>query len=324
MSRDPTKEVCLKTKLASLTASSLAITGVAIFATPALVPAWGGSQPPVPVPVQETPPNPVTVPDTAPVAASPARSKTSTLLSDVIVAVREGRVEAGKRLLKSVKVTSLEPPDARRWRTLAVIVALRTGDSAWLSELTTDPEYNAKSIELVTTTAAQLLRDGRREQTRAVLASIKEPEKLDEVPRRRYLEMLARLEQLDKNGKEERKYVNQLVSFASAWSNEVCQGCHANPTKQGDAVTTLNLSTLWFGERYVTLMQQQGDAKTVLAEAQKALAQNPCDNASRLKLAYALRATGQEAKAQDTFRTFPWAEMPDRPKRPPLRFAIFP
>jgi hypothetical protein len=85
--------------------------------------------------------------------------------------------------------------------------------------------------------------------------------------------MLARLEQLDKNDKEERKYVNQLVSFASGWSNEVCQGCHANPTKQGDAVTTLNLSTLWFGERYVKLMQQQGDARRSGGGA-KALAKN--------------------------------------------------
>jgi thioredoxin-like negative regulator of GroEL len=242
----------------------------------------------------------------------------------VIVALRDGRVEDGKRLLKGVKVTSLEPPEARRWRTLAVIVALRTGDSAWQSELTNDFQYYAKSVDLVITTAAQLLRDGRREQARAVLASIKEPEKLDEVPRRRFLEILARLEQLEKNDKEERKYVNQLVSFASTWPNDVCQSCHANPSNQGEAVTTLNLSTLWFGERYVKLMQQQGDAATVLANAQKALAKNPSDSSSRLKLAYALRATGQEAKAIETLRTFPWAEFPDRPKRPPLRFAIFP
>ncbi|MES2462266.1 MAG: tetratricopeptide repeat protein [Armatimonadota bacterium] len=309
----------MKTKKVSVAASALAVTGLAVLA-PSVVPAWGGSQ----TPTQEAPPNPGAASVTAPSAASPTRTKTSTLLSDVIVAVREGRVEDGKRLLKSVKVSSLEPPEARRWRTMAVIVALRTGDSAWLSELTNDFQYYAKSIDLVTTTAAQLLRDGRREQARAVLASIKEPEKLDEVPHRRFLQILARLEQLDKNDKEERKYVNQLVSFASGWSNEVCQGCHANPSKQGEAVTTLNLSTLWFGERYVKLMQQQGDAATVLANAQKALSKNPSDSVARLKLAYALRATGKEAKAIETLRTFPWAEFPDRPKRPPLRFAIFP
>ena len=311
----------MKTKFARYTVSSLIVTGIAVFAAPALVPAWGGSQ-------QAAPPNPPAS-DTAAQTATPSpapipAAKTNPVLREALLAMRDNRIEDARRLLKSVDVKSLDVGDARRWRSLAPIVALRAGDRAWLKAITDDPQYFGNSISMVTTTTARLMQDGAFEQARTLISTIKEPENLDEVPRRRYLELRARLEQLDNHPAEERRYINQLIAFVSRWPTQSCQGCHARPSKFGDAITTLPLSDLWFADRYVKLMQKQGDAAVVLAQTQKALAKNPGDNSARLKLAYALRATGQEAKAIETLRMFPWAEFPDREKRTPLRLETFP
>jgi hypothetical protein len=260
-------------------------------------------------------------------AASDARPTADPRLKQASDALRSGRHTEAAHLLKSMDLHTLDPKDARRWRSLASQAAVRTGDKAWLDEIARDPERFSNLLNLLTVTVVQLLWDGELDEARALLGRIKDPENLDEIPRRRYLQLYARLEQLSGNKAAERIYVAKLVDFAGLWASDTCQGCHANLNKYGEQVTTLDVSNWWVGERFTALLQESGDAAKVRAAAEKRLAANPKDDAARLRIAYALRAEGgtvNRTKAETQLRALPWAEFPDREKRPPLRLATFP
>ncbi|MBC8103344.1 MAG: hypothetical protein H7Z41_12265 [Cytophagales bacterium] len=240
-------------------------------------------------------------------------------------ALKAGRAPEAAKLLKPFKVSTLDPLDARRWRTLAAAAAVRTGDAKWLREINDDPESFTISLDLMLLTAQRLVQGNKLEDARTLLKQIRDPQSLDEVPRRRYLELMARLEQLSGNATKERVYIAKLVEFAGSWPADRCQACHANPRLYGDEVTTtIDIAEWWAGDRFATLIRQQGDAASVKAAATKRLAADPSDASARLRLAYSLRALGNEEQATATLRALPWAEFPDREKRTPLRLAPFP
>lgn len=269
-------------------------------------------------------------PDSVASLALPTRPTTvsNPILREATTALRDGDAKRAAHLLKPVDVKTLLPNDARRWRTLSALSALRTGDRKWLDSITSDPEYFSNSINLITITVQRFLQDGRYNEARALLGQIKNAEQLDEIPRRRYLQLGARLEQLTGHPDRERVYVAKLVDFAGRWASPACQACHANPKKFGDETTTLNVSDWWVGERFSTLVKQKGDAGAVRVRAQAALNQSPnnnaLNNALRLRIAYALRAEGKNAEAETALRSVPWAECADRPQKTPLRLATFP
>ena len=219
----------------------------------------------------------------------------------------------------------MAPNDARRWRALASSAALRTGDKEWLRKITDDPEHHDNSILLVTITSARMLQDGEYEQARVLLGTLKNPEDLDEIPRRRYLQLNARLEQMNGIPERERIYIAKLVDFAGQWATPTCQSCHADTKRFGqDAIATFSVSDWWVGERFTELIKQSGDAQKVRREAEARLQKNPSDQAAHLRAAYALRALNQPEKAEAHLRALPWAEFPDREPRPSLRTVTFP
>jgi len=227
-----------------------------------------------------------------------------------------------------MKTKGLAQNEISRWTTLAVQAAIRSGDKTWLEEINrtiTDRRDGAITSHLIS--AMRYLQAGDYDEARALLQRIPEPEKLGEISRRRYLELSARVEQFDEDPKAERTYITQLVDFAGDWGTPTCQTCHADPKKFGDKTTTLDIAHWWVGARYTALLKQQGDETATRQAAEKALKENPADNAARLRLAYALRAEkgdAAEPEVEALLRALPWAEFPDREKRPPLQFSTFP
>lgn len=278
-----------------------------------------------PAPVAVTPQATVTAPDRETGdKAGEAGSETTAVLKQATEALRQSRHADAARLLRSLKVSRLAPNEARRWRSLASLAALRTGDRKWADEINNDPEHFSNTLNLVTATAARMLQDGQYDEARALLSQIKNPEGLDEIPRRRYLQLYARLEQLTGHPESERVYVAKLVDFAGKWSSATCQACHANTKLHGDAVTSLNVSDWWVGDRMTALLKQGGDADRVRKDAEARLAKDPNDAGARLRLAYALRAAGDAAGADAALQTLPWADLPGRERKAPLRLATFP
>ncbi len=258
------------------------------------------------------------------VPANPVPSvRPASPLHAAFVALKEGRHAEAARLLKAIKITSLEPNDARRYRTYAAQAAVRTGDKKWLDELNNDPDKQSIATDLLLLTAMRFIQSSDYNEARALLERVQNPQGLDEIPRRRYLQLWARLEQLTGHPDRERVYIAKLVDFAGRWSSATCQGCHADDKRFPNQVTTLDVSDWWVGARFTHLLTPS-DAQKVRANAEKRLARNADDQGARLRLAYALRAQNQSPQAEKELRALPWAEFPDREKRTPPRVATFP
>jgi len=285
------------------------------------------AQTPPPVAAPDVPTDKTGKPQTAQETAAPVNPTPSVRpaspLHDAYVALKEGRSADAARFLKAIKTTSLEPNDARRYRTYAAQAAVRTGDKAWLDELNNDPDKQSIATDLLLLTAMRFIQSSDYDEARALLSRVQNPQGLDEIPRRRYLQLWARLEQITGHPDRERVYVAKLVDFAGRWQSVTCQGCHADDKKFPNQVTTLDVANWWVGARFSDLLTP-AQAKTVRAQAEKRLAQNGDDQGARLRLAYALRAQNQAARSEKELRALPWAEFPDREKRTPPRVATFP
>jgi hypothetical protein len=286
-------------------AAALLLTGVAAtLVVGPLLPVWG-----------QTP--------TAPATSAPATGSDSAL-RPVFEALRAGRADLAAKMLKATSPASLTESDARRYQQYAVQAALRTGDRAWLEALNDDGAKASRATDQLMLTIRRFLEAADYKSARVLLESVESPEELSEVARRRYLQLYARLEQLTGNHARERAYVAKLVDFVGQWGESQCQACHADPKKFGTAVTTLDVSHWWAGERLSRLLAQHGDAAKVLADARQRMAANPADGAARLRAAFALRALGRDAEAESLLRHLEWAEFPDRERRAPMQFAPFP
>lgn len=244
-------------------------------------------------------------------------------LADAGLALRESRLLDARRLLKSIDPATLSTGDTARWFSLASRTALRLGDTEWLRQINQGGELDENGDTLLILGAMRFLLAGKYASARHVLQSVDQPDRLSEIPRRRYLQLWARLEQLEGRRPAERVYVEKLVNFAAAWPSANCQSCHANPQKYGTEVTTIDMQHWWVGDRFAAILKADGDAVRVREEAAARLKTNPNDAAARLRLAYALRALDQQAASTAELRTLPWTQWPDR-ERTPLRFGVFP
>ena len=181
---------------------------------------------------QQAPPPAVDATGDAPPAAS---SDTTPAFTAIALALRDGRFEDAAKTLRGMDWGRLSGQDQGRWRRLAAQTALRTGDRAWLLEITKDPAFRGSSDETLTVSAMRLMQEGQFEPARTILASFKTPQKLSEIPRRRYLALHARLAEMDNSPKEERVYIAKMVDMLGHWGQSNCQACHANPKKVGNA-----------------------------------------------------------------------------------------
>lgn len=265
--------------------------------------------------------------DTQPPAAAPAAPASAPTsppaLTDASTATREGRLLDARRLLQSVDHTTLSESDTARWLNLASRTALRLGDKDWLKQINQRGDLDENGDTLLILGAMRFLLAGKYDNARKALAGVDQPERLSEIPRRRYLELWARLHQLDGQRHDERAYVTKLVDFAATWPSKNCQSCHANPKKYGDEVTTVDMQNWWVGDRFTALLKADGDAVKVRDAAAARLKTDPADASARLRLVYALRALDDRAASTAELRSIPWTQWPDR-ERTPLRVGVFP
>ncbi|BCM92700.1 hypothetical protein IAD21_04582 [Abditibacteriota bacterium] len=242
----------------------------------------------------------------------------------VVAALAASQLSEAKALLIKMKADGLGPTQFSRWENLAARTAVRLGDSKWLAKLNEDSNNGTSADELLTISALRLVLSNRLDEAQKLLDSIKDPDAMSEIPRRRYDQLQLKIAQLHGDAPTETKWAGKLVEFVGSWDSTTCQSCHANPKVSGTDVTSLDLNNWWVGERYVELLKQSNSADVAVKEAQAALKTDPKDESAKIKLAYALRAQGDNARAEAKLREIPWTAWPDRPFKKPLRFAVFP
>ena len=266
--------------------------------------------------------------DAAPTAAtSPASSASTRPASEfdgISRALATNDLKAARALLQTMKADGLRGDQISRWETLAARTAVRLGDTAWLKQINREASLSTGADELTTLAAMRLIFANRLEEARATLLSIKNPDEMSEIPRRRYEELWLKLEQLSGDKKAEAKWAEKLVTFVADWDAGQCQSCHANPKATGTDVTHFDLGNWWVGERYVALLSESGDAKNAERAAVEALKKNDKDEAARIKLGYALRAQGKKAQSEAELRKIEWSQWDDKPFKKPLRLGQFP
>lgn len=244
--------------------------------------------------------------------------------SGVSRALSANDLKVAKALLLDMKAKGLSGDQLSSWENLAARTAVRLGDKIWLEQINKDASLSEGADELTTISALRLIFANRLDEARETLLSIKDPEVMSEIPRRRYDELWLKLEQLSGDTKAEAKWAGKLVEFVANWDSGRCQSCHANPKASGADVTQFDLQNWWVGDRYVALLNETGDARAAQRAAIDALAKNDKDEAARIKLGYALRAQGKNAGSEAELRKIEWSQWPDKPFKKPLRLGQFP
>ncbi|MBZ0153078.1 MAG: hypothetical protein K8J09_16265, partial [Planctomycetes bacterium] len=145
----------------------------------------------------------------------------------------------------------------------------------------------------------------------------------NERDKRRAYALRARIAELRGDAAAERRAIEDIVDHLYLWPMRRCRECHSS-TKTPAVVTGLPLRESWIGDRYVRLLQQNGDAEAVRARSAATLAKDPQDDDARIHLAFALRALGRSADADEVLRALPWVVFPDRDLPKPRQFMTYP
>ena len=239
-------------------------------------------------------------------------------------AISEGNLHEARALLQTMRADGLRGDQFSRWENLAARVAIRLGDQKWLEELNKGAELSTGADELVVLAAMRLMFANRLADAQELLDGIKAPMKMQEIPRRRYEQLQMKSAQLRGDAKSEEKWAKTLVEFVGQWDSQTCQSCHANPKAHGKETTSFDAPNWWVGARYVELLRESKMAPQVVREAREQLEKDPKNNGARMKLAYALRASGDENGALQTWREIDWVHLEGREWKKPLRFGVFP
>lgn len=261
---------------------------------------------------------------------APATATAETAWKDELAAIRRsmlagGRAEAAAAAprVRALGAGSLSTADREAWVRVARDVALRLGDRKWLEELRDVELSFGTELSYAVMLANAQLSHANLTGAKATLDALGDVHGANEREKRRVFALRARVAELDGDVAGERAAVEDLVDHLFLWPRQKCQECHAT-TKEPDVVTTLPIASLWFGERFVALMQQQGDAAAVLQAAEAELAKDGKDDDARIRAAFALRALGREDAAMARFAELPWALLPGRAERKPRQFATYP
>lgn len=235
----------------------------------------------------------------------------------------EGGLEAAARLLEDLGRRDLEVGDREDWLRLARTAALRQGDRARLESLRAVPDRFALVMIQQILQASASLAAADFPRARALIEQLGDPEEMNEREKRRCYSILARLEQLEGDRGAERRHIDKLVDHLHHWPRPICQSCHAT-LAEPERLVHLDLASVWFGDRFVELMREQGDAEEIRSKSAARLVKRPRDDQARIRLAYALRALGREEEALVHFRAIPWAEIPGQPANKPRMITPFP
>ncbi|MFO0276612.1 MAG: hypothetical protein ACK533_04940 [Planctomycetota bacterium] len=261
---------------------------------------------------------------------APATVTAETAWKDELAAIRRsmlagGRAEAAAAAprVRALGAGSLSTADREAWVRVARDVALRLGDRKWLEELRDVVLSFGTELSYAVMLANAQLSHANLTGAKATLDALGDVHGANEREKRRVFALRARVAELEGDVAGERAAVEDLVDHLFLWPRQKCQECHAT-TKEPDVVTTLPIASLWFGERFVALMQQQGDAAAVLQAAEAELAKDGKDDDARIRAAFALRALGREDAAMARFAELPWALLPGRAERKPRQFATYP
>jgi hypothetical protein len=236
-----------------------------------------------------------------------------------------GRPEAAAAAprVRALGAGPLSTADREAWVRVARDVALRLCDRKWLEELRDVELSFGTELSYAVMLANAQLSHANLKGAQATLDGLGDVHGANEREKRRVFALRARVAELDGDVAAERAAVEDLVDHLFLWPRQKCQECHAT-TKEPDVVTTLPIASLWFGERFVELMKQQGDAAAVLQAAEAELAKDGKDDDARIRAAFALRALGREDAAMARFAELPWALLPGRAERKPRQFATYP
>ena len=253
---------------------------------------------------------------------TPFRDELAAIRRRMLAGGRSEAAEVAARV-RALGAGKLSTEDREAWVRVARDVALRLGDRTWLESLKDVELSFGTELSYAVMLANAQLSHANLAGAKATLAALGDVHGANEREKRRVFALRARTAELDGDVAAARAAVEDLVDHLFLWPRRKCQECHAT-TKEPDVVTTLPIAQLWFGERFVELMKQQGDAKAVLAAAEAELAKDPKDDDARIRAAYALRALGQEEAAMARFAELPWALLPGREERKPRQFATYP
>lgn len=225
--------------------------------------------------------------------------------------------------LKELANDKLTSTERELWLRLSREAALRLGDRTWLESLSAETDsFETQMIYRVLLASGQLEK-GDLKSAAETLDQLGDLDAINEREKRRVFAIRARIAQLNGDVAQERVHIEAIMDHLDRWPTNDCQSCHSSPTNP-KAITTMPIQRLWFGERFVELMKLQSDAEAVKVESEKELAKNSADDRARIRLAFAFRALGNEAKAKELFAQLPWAEAENREPLKPRMMTTFP
>lgn len=225
--------------------------------------------------------------------------------------------------LRELGVKDLTPSERATWLRLSRDTAIRNADLKTLQALRDVPDNaSLDSIYVVLLAYGKLTKADITGAT-ATLDGLQTMRNIGPREERRIYALRARIARMRGNVPEERANIEKIVDHLPHWPQPMCQTCHSSFTEK-TKMTALPIGKLWFGERFVALMQQQGDAETVRAEAAAQRKQNPGNDRARIREAFALQALGRQAEAENLFRELSWSEAPQHDLAAPRMMTAFP
>ena len=273
-------------------------------------------------PQDPRPAAPATLPAPAATAGNAWKDELAAIRRSMLAGGRAEAAAAAPRV-RALGAGSLSTAEREAWVRVARDVALRLGDRKWLEELRDVELSFGTELSYAVMLANAQLSHANLTGAKATLDALGDVHGANEREKRRVFALRARVAELEGDVAGERAAVEDLVDHLFLWPRQKCQECHAT-TKEPDVVTTLPIASLWFGECFVELMKQQGDAAAVLQAAEAELATDGKDDDARIRAAFALRALGREDAAMARFAELPWALLPGRAERKPRQFATYP
>jgi len=233
---------------------------------------------------------------------------------------RKADTEKAAGILKSIKRTDLNEDQFESWLRFSRDVAVRSGDSSWLSELSKiESPFDWDKVFVVNLAYGKLTK-GDLNGAEILLETV-DPDSINLRDGRRIYGLRARIANLKRDQKSEIIQIEKMIDHLPYWPEKRCQTCHDSSGK----MTSLPIKTLWFGERYSELLAvSQGAAMKVVEESQKALAEDPEGSLAKIRLGYALRALGRGAEAEAVLDSVPFSDAEKNNLPKPRMFFAYP
>lgn len=236
-----------------------------------------------------------------------------------------GREEAerAKRAIAGLEPTRLSEKDRESWVRLSREIAVRLGDREQLEKLSKELDsFDSQTMYRILTASGQLERADLEGATKT-LDALGDLATINPREQRRAIAIRARVAQLRGDGVGERERLEELIDHLPYWPTEKCQSCHNVPSDP-TAMTYVPVQQLWFGERYVELLRERGEAEKLKREAMEWLAKEPEEVRATLRLAFAERALGNGERWEELLRTIPWVQGSDGELKKPRMMTAFP